>query len=1058
MRDLNTSHDPKIFRRRLRGLLLVTLAVMCLVHSVSALDPTKAFRQYIYDRWGAERGFVGGTIYAICQSEDGYLWIGTDQGLVRFDGFGFTLVERPMSGLPATGPVRGLVPDKQGNMWIRLDGPRLLVYRDGRFADAFATFGLDEEVITALSPDNHGGIVLSGIGSRSFRFRNGKFETIADAQDAPGTVLSMAETLDGTVWMGTRDDGLFRISRGKIYKEPGGLIDAKINVLLATDDGGLWIGTDSGLFFRNASGLVKPILPSIKQLQILALSRDREGNLWVGAEHGIIRISHAGVVSLDRVDQESGDTVTAVSEDSDGDIWFGGSRGVERLRDGTFTTYSTAEGLPSENNGPIYVDAEGRTWFAPLTGGLYWLKDGRVGNVSIAGLSHDVIYSISGGTGEIWIGRQTGGLTVLSDSGDSFTAHTYIQEDGLAQDNVYSVHRNHDGTVWAGTVSGGISKLKDGKFTNYSIADGLISNSVNSIVEGSDGKMWFATPNGLECYTDGHWTNRSARDGLPSSEVRTIFEDSKHVLWIATAGGLAFLAAGQLQVPRNLPDYLREQIFGIAEADRGFLWIATSAHVLQVNREQLVAGALDEAAVRDYGLADGLQGVEAIGRDRSIVTDSLSRIWLSLNRGLAVGDPKLGIRNAVPVEARIESISAGGSPINIQGMPTIAAGKQSITFNFIGSSLAVPDEVRFRYKLDGSDQAWSTATSLRQVVYTHLTPGLYQFRVVASRGDGLWNGPETTFPFVIEPAIWQTWWFRISCLLACVFAIIALHRFRMHQLKHQMSALFQERLTERTRIARELHDTLLQGILSASMQLDVAEDQLPDSSPTKPMLKRILELMGKVTEEGRTTLHGLRTGENDNRKLELAFSRIGQEFAIDEKIDFRVTAHSATRILRPMIRDEVYRIGREALVNAFLHSRASTVEVEVEYAGRYLRVLVRDDGCGIDPGVLQVGRERHWGLAGMRERSERIGASLKLRSRVGAGTEVELTIPGTLAFENTSDGSIARWLPWLRREEFTPVASGSKDSETDERLNSDPDLQRRRSSPDAGRNRGDHPE
>jgi signal transduction histidine kinase len=281
-------------------------------------------------------------------------------------------------------------------------------------------------------------------------------------------------------------------------------------------------------------------------------------------------------------------------------------------------------------------------------------------------------------------------------------------------------------------------------------------------------------------------------------------------------------------------------------------------------------------------------------------------------------------------------------------------------------------------------------------------------------------------PFVIDPAFWQTRWFQALCLAACVLVIVALYRLRMYQLTRQLNVRFQERLAERTRIAQELHDTLLQGFVSASMQLDVAEDQLPDDSPTKPVLKRVLQLMGRVTEEGRNALRGLRTADTDSRDLELAFSRMRQELAIDEKIGYRVIAHNATRPLRPVIRDEVYRIGREALVNAFLHAQANTVEVEVEYASKYLRVMVRDDGCGIDPQVLDAGRQGHWGLPGMRERSEGIGASLKLRSRIGAGTEVELTVPSAIAFEGQSHGPVSHWLTWLNREKFEPEAGGER--------------------------------
>jgi signal transduction histidine kinase/ligand-binding sensor domain-containing protein len=1006
-----------IQRNWLRGCLLAGIAGICLVNSASALDSARAVSQYVHDKWGANRGFLGGAVYAICQSEDGYLWIGTERGLVRFDGFTFTLIQRPLPDSPPIGAVRGLLSDAEGNLWIRLEGPHLLRYREGKFEDVVVRYDLDEAAFTAMSLDSEGHLLLWGLRRKTLRYRDGKFQSIAPSGDMDGIAISIAETRDRRVWLGTRDIGLFRINQGSLVSVSKLLADTGINALLPANNGGLWIGTDAGIKFWDQNGLVDQGLPSfINQLQILALAKDPE-NVWVGTNHGLFRITPDFAVSSDR---DWNSEVTTIYEDRDGDIWFGGLGGIERLRDGMFTTFSTAQGLPAENSGPVYVDSEGRTWFGPLSGGLYWLKDGKVGHVAIAGLDSDVVYSISGGDGEVWIGRRRGGLSVVTKNGDSFAARTYTQADGLAQNSVYSVHRNRDGTVWAGTVSAGVSRLKAGKFTNYSMVAGLASNSVSSIVEGHDGTMWFATPSGLSSFARERWTNRSVPDGLPSSDVRSIFEDSRQVLWIATSGGLAFLRSGRIAVPHRLPDSLHEEIFGVAEDKRGFLWFATSDHVLQVDRDRLLTGVFDNPDVQSYGMADGLQEVGGVKRDRSVVADSLGRVWVSLDHGLSVADPGLILEYSEPVMVRIESVSAGGAQVNLKDQLKFAAGSQNISFNYASTSLSMPELVRFRYKLDNYDQGWSNIVASRQITYSHLAPGPYRFRIVASSREGLWNGPETTVPFLVEPAFWQTQWFRVSCAAVCALVIVALYRLRMYHLTRQLNIRFQERLAERTRIAQELHDTLLQGFVSASMQLDVAEDQLPDDSPTKPLLRRILQLMGRVTEEGRNALRGLRTADNDSRDLELAFSRMRQELAVDEKIGYRVIAHSVKRPLRPAIRDEVYRIGREALVNAFLHAQANTVEVEVEYASRYLRIMVRDDGCGIDPQVLDAGRQGHWGLPGMRERSEVIGASLRLRSRIGAGTEVELTVPSAIAFESQSHGPVSQWFTWLNREKFEP--------------------------------------
>jgi ligand-binding sensor domain-containing protein len=985
--------------------------------------------QYIHDTWGDSNGFVGGAVYSIAQSADGYLWIGTERGLVRFDGFNYTLIQRPIADLPPTGPVRGLVSDAEGNVWVRLSRPPLLRYRDGRFEDAGSAFGLEAVTLTTMSSDNSGGVLLSGLGDRTLRYSGGKFETIVKTAKIPGTALSMAETRDRRVWIGTPDNGLFRVNDGAISSVTPQLANKKINTLLAANSGGLWIGTDEGLFFWDGAQLQEANLPPlIPQLQILALAKDSQGSVWVGTNRGLLRITTAGTVSLEQLSSRPVADVTTIYLDRDGALWFGGSQGIERLRDGMFTTYSHADGLPSDSNGPIYVDAKGQTWFAPLTGGLYWFKGTEVRPITLAGLDKDVVYSISGGGDEICVGRQRGGLTVLTEKANEFTARTYAHDDGLAQNSVYSVLRTHDGAVWAGTINGGISRLKNGVFTTYSVSDGLSSDTINSVVEGHDGTVWIATPAGLGAFLNGHWTS-SALGREPLSNVRTIFEDSEQVLWIAIGEGLAFRRLGRVEIPRQLPDSLREPISGITEDGRGSLWISTSDHVLRVNREHLMDDSLGDVDVQSYGKEDGLLGTREVNRDRSMITDHLGRVWISLNHGIAMVDPKVTFGDSAPVAVRLESTLAGGKRVDLQAAPEIAAGNKIVTFNFAGTSLSNPERTRFRYKLDGSDRDWSNAVTLRQVTYTNLGPGSYHFHIMASSGEGLWNGPETIIPFTIARAYWQTWWFRGLCITVVLLGMIVLYRLRIYFLTRQLNVRFQERLAERTRIAQDLHDTLLQGVLSASMQLDVAEDQVPENSPAKPLLKRVLQLMGQVTEEGRTALRGLRTTPSDNLSLEKAFSRMRQELGVSEKIGYRVVAQSATRPLRPLIRDEVYRIGREALVNAFRHSSASIVEVEVDYASNYLRVMVRDDGRGIDPVVLQTGREGHWGLVGMRERSESIGGKLKLRSRVGAGTEIELVVPSTIAFEGQPHHTPSRWRHWLTRERFEE--SVADDSERD---------------------------
>jgi ligand-binding sensor domain-containing protein/signal transduction histidine kinase len=1001
--------------------VLLRLLLVCIAFCAGtayAIDPNRAMSQYIHQRWGAEQGFPHGPVYAISQSSDGYLWIGTQSGLVRFDGLNFRLI-KDAAALSGNASVLGFVNDREGRLWMRLEGGVLLVYHDGVIDRPAIDYAALNSGITAMSRFNQGELLLFLLGRGTGLDRRNKLEMMVDVGALPRSpILSVAQTSDGSTWMGTRGAGLFRLQQGATNSITEGLPDPKVNCLLADDGGALWAGTDEGLVRWNGSHLTTAGIPeSLKRLQVLALVKDRDANLWVGSDSGgLLRLTARGVSSLDSEEGRSREAVTALFEDREGNLWAGSDSSMERIRDSAFITYSQPEGLPSDGASPVFVDSDYRTWFAPVQGGLWWVKEGRHEKLSVAGLDKDVVYSIAGGNGELWLARQRGGLTELRSKNGLLAAKSYTQADGLAQNSVYSVYLGRDGRVWAGTLSAGVSVLKNGRFTNYTIANGLASNTVASILESSDGTMWFATPSGLSALSNDRWKSYTAKDGLPSENVNCLLQDSAGVLWVGTAAGLSFRGTAAFHMPAAMPAPLHSQVLGLAEDGFGWLWIATSNHVLRVNRDKLLRNSLEEGDVREYGLANGLRGVEGVKRHRSVIADPDGRIWFSLNRGISMVDPARLTRNFAPAIAHIQGISADGSPISLAAPLRIPGGHQRITFDFTGLSLSVPERARFRYMLDGFDDAWGDTTPSRQAVYTNLAPRHYRFRVVASNPDGVWTRDEAAISFDVDPLYWQTWWFRTGFVALCVAAMLALYRLRLRKLTAQLNLRSAERLAERTRIAQELHDTLLQGFLSASMQVHVAADILPADSQARPILARALQLMGQVIDEGRNSVRGLRSSPSITLDLEHAFSLVPGEMGpqLDGKQaapppEFSVIVDGAPKPLQPLLRDEVYRIGREALVNAFRHARAKNIEIELKYSLRNLRLSVRDNGCGIGREILRSGRDGHWGLSGMKERADRIGARLHVWSSASAGTEIELTVPGQIAFLDGRNSMFA-WL------------------------------------------------
>ena len=756
---------------------LIGIVLAGLVTDARALDPNRLPSQYVRQQWTTETRFPGGAVNGIAQTADGYLWIGTDRGLIRFDGFDFRPVSFASIATASNVPILQLLTDAGGKLWIRPQGADLVRQKDGMFESV--RYGPD--AITALSKDNNGEVLVSDIRQGTFRFMADRVHKLGPSSPP---VISMAETADGKVWLGTLGDGLFFLTGGRTTQVNAGLPDRKINSLLPIGEE-LWVGTGTGLYHGNSTGFRRLELPSLLgNVQVLSLLRDRDSNIWVGTTRGLLRINAKGISFSEENELRGDGGISVLFEDREGNLWIGSGRGLGRIRDSAFVTYSSVSDRRFEHNGPVYVDAEGRTWFAPAQGGLYVLQNGRAQPITSIP-PNEVVYSISGRADVVWAGRQRGGLTRLRFRKGAIESQSYTEANGLAQNSVYAVYESRDGSVWAGTVNGGVSDFKDGHFTTYTTTNGLASNTVSSILETRDGAIWFATPSGLSSFSNGHWRTYTTAEGLPSPEVNCLFVDSSGTLWSGTPAGLAFFASSRFQVPHESPDVLHEQIVGMAEDQNGRFWISTSDHVLRVPRDELLSGVAKAVDSREYDQADGLESTEGVKRSRSVVSDSAGRIWFSLRSGLSVVDPSQINDNSVPALPHIEAITADNNTANLAASVQIPPSPRRITFEYTGLSLAVPGRIRFRYFLEGFDNSWSMPVAAREAVYTNLGPGSYRFRLVASNSEGLWNGPETAIAFNVAPAYYQTFWFRLSFLAAFLAFLWGLYRLRVQQLRRE---------------------------------------------------------------------------------------------------------------------------------------------------------------------------------------------------------------------------------------------------------------------------------
>lgn len=1039
MKNLNIFRNQSFTRRLINRFVLAVPALLCFFPSAYALDPKVEISHYTQDFWAVENGFTGGAIYAVTQSSDGYLWIGTEKGLVRFDGLEFKFIQVGNSNLFAKEPVVGLLADDRGNLWIQLRNQYVVRYHDGVFENVLIDSSKIKMSVTVMSRSENGDVLFATLENGVFKYNGEGFAAVIPPAKMPRSMaISIAGTRQGEIWLGTRDRGLFRYDGTENKNISDEVPDLKINCLFSTGDEELLIGTDKGMIQWNGREFSKPDgFKLLQNSQIIKVIRDQDSNFWIAANPGgVWRINDEKISAIENSNSQLNGTVTAVFEDREGNLWLGTPRGIGRLRNSAFTTYFNPGGLPADNNGPLFIDSEDRTWFAPASGGLYFLKDNQVKNIAVRGLEKDIVYSIGGGGEDLWIGRQNGGLTHLYPGGGTFSSETYTKKDGLAQNNVYAVHLARDGTVWAGTLSAGVSRLKDGTFKTYTTIDGLALNTVTAMAESADGTMWFATPGGLSSFDGKRWRTFKSETGLPSDIVNALLVDARGVLWVGTEKGLAYIKPDGVLLRGDLSESLKENIFGIAEDRAGALWIATASRIVRVDRDKLPGGALLDPDLREYGIADGLKGVEAIKRNRSVVADPGGRIWFSLNRGISLIDPGRLKQLSTPALVHIESLAAGNAQLDLRDPVSFAAADQNIRIGYAALSLSIPERIKYRYKLEGFDGDWSEPTAARERIYTNLSPGTYVFRVVSTNSEGVWNSSEASLEFKVTPRFWQTLWFQSLCLAAFVLLGIGLFRLRIYQLKRQLSRRFEERLAERLaerqRIAHDLHDTLLQGVYSASIQLDLVVDEVADDSSVKPILQRVLQLMGQVMEEGRNTLNGLNSRKTDKLYvLEDSLSQIRKDFDRRGRIDFQITVKGDTQPLHPIVRDEVYRIGREAIINAFRHAKAGRIETELDYAPRFFKLTVRDDGGGIDPNLLKDGRDGHFGLSGMRDCAARIDAKLEIACSAEGGTIVELSVPDQIAYEKKPTDT----LPKRLRRLLSRKRSRSNGAETEEKQN-----------------------
>jgi ligand-binding sensor domain-containing protein/signal transduction histidine kinase len=976
---------------------IVTVIAMSWSLLACAQTNDAGLQQYIRAEWGSEKGLSSGRIQALAQTRDGYLWIGTAEGLLRFDGVRFVPVLTAQNHpLPQ---ILGLTVDKDGILWVRAADTRIRqVQRDG----IGPPVSLDKNflAIVTMAADQTSGIYATETLKSVVRLTQNHVDQLPIHLHT--LLISISEASDRRLWIGT-DRGLLSWTGGQLSAVSSPQVNQKINCLLPDMSGHVWVGTDDGLAYWDGQNLVPRSFGNreMQHLQVLTIMKDRDSNLWVGTSRGLLRYNSFGAEWVQTGPDADRIPVTTLLQDREGDIWFGTGSTLERLENTPIVPVRRNDSALGESFGPVYVDPHQRVWFADVHYGLYWMEHGIAHSVLNDGLSKDEVYSIDGNGDDIWVGRRRGGLTRLRTSHGAIESKTWTTVDGLSQNSVYVVRVSTDGTVWAGTRTEGLNRFSKGLFTRVGERDGLPANDVSAIELGSQGQVWIGTSGGVCKIEDLRCLPLDPGRQPARNDVLSLFEDPSRGLWIGTSHGL-LLAGDRDRHPIPLGTGSQPRILGLGLDKAGRLWIEGDRAVMSAMPAELLASK--DPSIRAYGNDDGLQSNQGVHRSRSLVTDMSGQIWITTAHELAmIATKPTPLPIVIP---NVEEVSADGALLD-RSNAEVPPGVKRLNFSFTGLDLHAPSRVRFRYRLDDFDKTWIDVAGDREATYTNLAPGKYTFRLIASNESNSWNSEESTVQVVIEPGVWQRW--SIRSILALVFLLLVAFAYytRTKSLLAQANVLADERLSERTRIARDVHDTLLQGFISSLMHLHVAEKQIPGDSPLKGRLTFVLEGMEKVIEEARLAVVGLRTPDSGHENLEGSLRDFFQEIGDIGNAAWMLRSTGRPHRLKPAAYEDIGSIAKEAILNALRHASAKTVQVTIAWGWLGLRLVVSDDGSGMDATVLEHGRPQHWGLASMRERAKQLKARLNIESDSVSGTKITLSIPAKVAYLGLSKSAKA---------------------------------------------------
>lgn len=1011
---------------QLKGILGLAIVALLAPAAARALDPSRSVAQYKHTRWTVDDG-APVPLSVIAQGNDGYLWVAGLNGLYRFDGLEFEYIAPRQPTKPGTS-ISAMLVSRRGDVWVGYSTGGTAVYRNGVLNDVPMPAG-DYVMGLAEAPDGSLWATLGRKAKQLFRFRNGHWAEVGTGLGFPEAHLAMmVAARDGTLWITTTDQGLlvlrpgarrFVRSRDAVSRRTSISEDRKGRIWL-TDKFGSRIarGTETE---ENVSQAIPYPTPEARRKTHAVM--DRDGNLWGMMDKGIFRVRQpsptgassravaaASVTEFGVKDGLTSDALRSILEDREGNIWVSSSLGLDRFRAANVVVEPALtkraywyDVLLGASDGTVYVGE---------SDAVYRIAPGGSPQVILRAPEPQAI--CEGADGAVWIVLQGQIVRMQGKQSSSFAGP------GKTDQGISDCAVDKQNEIWLAAIRDGLFRRIDGAWRQSMVPPPLGGFPPTSLLRGRDGQILVAfEENSLARLNPPQAPQFLINPRSDLGKIRTMIERPGRLL-IGGPFGIGEIKQGRIRYISSERVPALRDISGLVQTSTGQTWASTSGGPVVMSSAALDRALADPKAplaVRTLDFRDGLPGLPSRDSIRSVVQGRDGRLWFSIATGTVWVDPNRLARNDVVPPVKISAIKAGEVTVRDPTTVSLKAGTTSLQISFAALSLSIPERVKVRYSLSGDSQGWVDPGMRRQAFYTNLGPGHYVFRVIAANNDGVWNRTGAKLEFYIPPTFLQSNWFIALCGAAAGLLLWVAYRVRVRQLTGKMRERLEERLAERERIARDLHDTLLQGFQGLILRFQSVANEIPENLRAHGLIGQALDSADKVLSDGRNSVKQLRTvGHADVAR---ALSEAAERMRISYPVEFKMVVEGVPRALHPLVRDEISRIGEEAIINAFQHARASLIELALSYEASGLTLGVRDNGIGIDPDILERGgRQGHFGLVGMRERAQQIDAELTVSSRPGSGTEMRVTVAGKIAYAAKGNSS---WRQWFG---LTPIADG----------------------------------